>query len=80
MIFEKIQKQLKAKRFTIVSKDHNRPQGDFFVITEEQTQQFANYYYYGLDVATSKRGGVLSPKILVVAPGKGLSWQYHWRF
>jgi mannose-6-phosphate isomerase-like protein (cupin superfamily) len=32
-----------------------------------------------LDVSTLKRGGALSPKILIVAPGKRLSWQYHHR-
>jgi mannose-6-phosphate isomerase-like protein (cupin superfamily) len=79
MIFENIQKQLEANRFTIVSKDHNRPWGGFFVIAEEQAQQFANQHFDALDVSTLKRGGALSPKILVVAPNKRLSWQYHHR-
>lgn len=79
MIFEKIQNQLETNQFEIVSKDHNRPWGGFFVIAEEQAQQFANQYFDGLDVSTLKRGGALSPKILVVAPDKRLSWQYHHR-
>ena len=79
MIFETIQNQLETNQFTIVSKDHNRPWGGFFVIAEEQAQAFANQYFDGLDVSTLKRGGALSPKILIVAPGKRLSWQYHHR-
>lgn len=79
MIFEKIQKQLETNQFIIVSKDHNRPWGGFFVIAEEQAQEFANQYFDGLEVATLKIGGPLSPKILVVAPEKRLSWQYHHR-
>ena len=79
MLIENIQNQLETKRFTIVSKDHNRPWGGFFVIAEEQAQEFANQYFDGLDVSTLKRGGALSPKILVVAPNKRLSWQYHHR-
>ena len=79
MIFENIQNQLETNQFTIVSKDHNRPWGGFFVIAEEQAQTFANQYFEGLDVSTIKRGGALSPKILIVAPGKRLSWQYHHR-
>ena len=79
MIFENIQNQLEANQFEIVSKDHNRPWGGFFVIVEEQAQQFANQYFDGLDVSTLKRGGALSPKILIVAPEKRLSWQYHHR-
>ena len=79
MIFENIQNQLETNQFTIVSKDHNRPWGGFFVIAEEQAQAFANQYFDGLDVTSLKRGGALSPKILVVAPEKRLSWQYHHR-
>jgi mannose-6-phosphate isomerase len=79
MIFENIQKQLETNQFTIISKDHNRPWGGFFVIAEEQAQAFANQYFEGLGVSTLKRGGALSPKILVVAPEKRLSWQYHHR-
>jgi mannose-6-phosphate isomerase len=79
LIFENIQNQLETNQFTIVSKDHQRPWGGFFVIAEEQAQEFANQYFDGLDVITLKRGGALSPKILVVAPEKRLSWQYHHR-
>ena len=79
MIFEKLQNELEANQFEIASKDHNRPWGGFFVIEEEQAQEFANQYFDGLDVSTLKRGGALSPKILVVAPEKRLSWQYHHR-
>ena len=79
MIFENIQNQLETNQFTIVSKDHNRPWGGFFVIAEEQAQEFANQYFDGLDVSIFKRGGALSPKILVVAPEQRLSWQYHHR-
>ena len=79
MIFENIQNQLETNQFNIVSKDHNRPWGGFFVIAEEQAQEFANQYFDSLDVTTLRRGGALSPKILVVAPEKRLSWQYHHR-
>jgi mannose-6-phosphate isomerase-like protein (cupin superfamily) len=79
MIFQTIQNQLQKNQFIIVSKDHDRPWGGFFVIAEKQAQEFANQYFDGLDVSTLKRGGALSPKILVVAPNKRLSWQYHHR-
>lgn len=79
MIFKTIQKELESHSFVIISKDCGRPWGGFFVIAEEQAQQFANQYFDGLDISTLKRGGALSPKILVVAPNKRLSWQYHHR-
>ena len=79
MIFKKIQKKLEANQFEIVSMDHSRPWGGFFVIAEEQAQKFSNLYFDGLDVSSLKISGKLSPKILVVAPEKRLSWQYHHR-
>ena len=79
MIFKKIQNELELNQFEIVSNDINRPWGGFFVIAEEQAQAFSNQYFEGLNVSTLKRGGALSPKILIVAPGKRLSWQYHHR-
>jgi hypothetical protein len=79
LIFENIQNQLETNQFTIVSKDHHRPWGGIFVIAEEQAQHLANQYFEGLNVSTLKRVDLLSPKILVVAPEKRLSWQYHHR-
>lgn len=79
IIFEKITKQLEAQHFNIVAKDYNRPWGGFFVIVEEQVQKFSSLYFDGLDVSSLKISGKLSPKILVVAPEKRLSWQYHHR-
>jgi mannose-6-phosphate isomerase len=78
-IFEGIAQRLKIEGFNVVSKDDTRPWGGFFVIDEEQAQQFANVYFNGLNVDDLRIGGKLSPKILVVAPDKRLSWQYHHR-
>ena len=77
MFFKTIKKELLAHQFEIVSSDENRPWGGFFVIDENQAQQFANTYFEGLDVSTLKISGKLSPKILIVAPEQRLSWQYH---
>jgi mannose-6-phosphate isomerase-like protein (cupin superfamily) len=79
MIFANIKNKLESNQFKIVSMDQSRPWGGFFVIAEEQAQAFANQYFDGLDVTTLKRGGALSPKILVVSPEKRLSWQFHHR-
>lgn len=78
-IFEKVEGKLAEQGFSIVSKDENRPWGGFFVIDENQAQDFANTYFDGIDVETLKIGGKLSPKILLVAPEARLSWQYHHR-
>ena len=79
MIFDKIKNELEVNLFKITSMDKNRPWGGFFLISEEQAQKFANNYFEGLDVFGLKISGKLSPKILVVSPGKRLLWQYHHR-
>jgi mannose-6-phosphate isomerase len=78
-LFKQIEQQLKAKGFSIDSQDQNRPWGGFFVISEDQAQQFADTYFDGMQVDDLKISGKLSPKILIVAPAKRLSWQYHHR-
>ena len=78
-IFNQIKESLKQEGFIIASYDDHRPWGGFFVIDENQSQQFANRYFEGLDVASLQISGKLSPKILLVAPHQRLSWQYHHR-
>ncbi len=79
MIFSSVHSALEEQHFRIVDKDHNRPWGGFFVIAEEQSQRFADVFFDGLDVSSLRISGKLSPKILIVAPTKRLSWQYHHR-
>ena len=77
--FNKISEKLKLQNLTIVDKDIDRPWGGFSVIDEKDSQDFANMYFDGLETDKIKISGKLSPKILVIAPNKRLSWQYHHR-
>lgn len=79
IIFKQIEDELTLKGFGINVQDQTRPWGGFFVINEGQAQQFADSYFDGIPVEELKISGKLSPKILVVAPDKRLSWQYHHR-
>ena len=76
-MFKDMEKLIKSYGFNIVSKDFKRPWGGFLVIDENQSQEFSNQFFKGLDVNTLKIGGKLSPKILIVKPNARLSWQYH---
>ena len=78
-IFKEIENELVQNGFFIDSQDQFRPWGGFFVIEEHQAQEFADIYFGGIPVDELKISGKLSPKILVVAPNKRLSWQYHHR-
>jgi mannose-6-phosphate isomerase len=78
-LFQQTEQQLKQHHFHIHNQDQSRPWGGFFVIDEEQAQAFANTYFDSIPVDQLKISGKLSPKILLVAPHKRLSWQYHHR-
>ena len=60
-------------------KDENRPWGGFFVIEEDDPEKFIALFFPHLKKADLVISGKLSPKILLVAPKKRLSWQYHFR-
>ncbi|MFA9193372.1 phosphoheptose isomerase [Flavobacterium sp. FBOR7N2.3] len=79
VIFEQIEAELKKENFTIVQQDETRPWGGFFVIDESQAATFAAKFFPHLEMDKIKITNKLSPKILIVAPGKRLSWQYHFR-
>ena len=78
-VFKKVENDLVAKGFKFERTDFNRPWGGFFVIEESQAQLFVDNFYKGEDLEKLSKGGRISPKILVVAPEKRLSWQYHHR-
>jgi mannose-6-phosphate isomerase-like protein (cupin superfamily) len=78
-LFQQVAAQLQQQGFTIAKEDPTRPWGGFFVIDEDQAQQFADTYFNGLPVDQLRISGKLSPKILLVAPHQRLSWQYHHR-
>lgn len=61
----------------IVEENPQKPWGGYFVIDEEQTPEFINRFFPGESSTQFGTTEKLSPKILIVAPGKRLSWQYH---
>ena len=78
-IFETTQQELDEAGFRIERKDFDRPWGGFFVIDEKQAADFTARYFPGINNADLIGGRKVSPKILLVAPHKRLSWQYHHR-
>ena len=78
-VVETIAAQLAEQGFSIVKQDQTRPWGGFFVINEDQTPQFAATYFPTVELSSIQITQKLSPKILLVAPEKRLSWQYHHR-
>ena len=78
-VFNKTLEVLTSQKLKVVDEDIERPWGGFLVISEDNAQEFSNIYFNGLDTEELKVSGKLSPKILIIAPNKRLSWQYHHR-
>ena len=78
-VFEQIALLLEKDNFTVIKQDQTRPWGGFFVIDENQANAFAAQFFPHLNMSEIQITNKLSPKILVVAPNKRLSWQFHHR-
>ena len=74
-IFEEVSKYLQHKDLKIHKQDNTRPWGGFFVIEENQAEKFIQLYFPHLTKGELTISGKLSPKILVVASNKRLSWR-----
>ncbi len=79
MAFNRVSNYLSEKELQIASQDDTRPWGGFFVLDESDADKFIETFFPHLTNAALNISGKLSPKILVVAPDKRLSWQYHHR-
>lgn len=47
--YKKIQEEIESYGFTIVAKDFERQWGTFSVVKEEESQDFANQFFDGVD-------------------------------
>lgn len=74
-----VRQKLTDQGFRVESQDLSRPWGGYLLIDESQSQQFAAMHFSGLDPSLSNPRIKLSAKVMIVAPGKRLSWQYHLR-
>ena len=78
-VFDAAENYLQSHHFIVTKQDRERPWGGFFVIDENQAPKFIHTYFPHLGEKELMIGNKLSPKILLVAPQKKLSWQYHHR-
>jgi len=78
-VFQKIQNYLEQQDFKVTKSDKTRPWGGFFVIDENQSQKFIDFFFNDAEDSDKSSEGKISPKILIVEKEKRLSWQYHHR-
>lgn len=78
-VFKEVESYLNQQELGIIDKDPNRPWGGFFVIDEGASDKFIDTYFSSIPKDDILAGNKISPKILIVEPGKRLSWQFHHR-
>ncbi|MEX0686362.1 MAG: phosphoheptose isomerase [Balneolales bacterium] len=78
-VFREVQNWLENQEFILTKRDDTRPWGGFFYIDEGQSKKFISIFFPHLSLDDFRGFDKLSPKILLVAPEKRLSWQYHHR-
>ena len=79
-IASRVRASLRSARLSVVGEDLARPWGGFLLIAQADLHQFIRVHFgtasLHCDVQSS---AAMSPKVLLVAPGMRLSWQYHRR-
>lgn len=78
-VFNRVRSYIISLGFNIVNADETRPWGGFLVIDESQSNKFITIFFDSADQEGIETGKRISPKILIIEPGKKLSWQYHHR-
>jgi mannose-6-phosphate isomerase len=77
-IFSDVAQYLERNQLRVANIDTTRPWGGFFVMNEADADKFIDHFFPMLNKEMFQHGK-LSPKMLLVEPGKKLSWQYHHR-
>jgi mannose-6-phosphate isomerase-like protein (cupin superfamily) len=78
-VFANVETYIAELGYQVISEDFSRPWGGFFVLDESHAAKFAAQFFPNLSMESIQITNKLSPKFLVVAPEKRLSWQYHFR-
>lgn len=89
MATRRVRDMIEEVGYTIVEMDENKPWGAYYRLSSKEARQFIKEFFPGLSLEEAQLGNPateLSPKFLLVLPGRRLSWQYHdrraerWRF
>lgn len=75
-VHNRIVEFIKKSELTVAQEDFDRPWGGFFRIQDQDLVHFIDLFFPEQQELKDSEHK-LQPKLLVVAPGKRLSWQYH---
>ena len=78
----RVRHMIRQLGYEVVEFDEHKPWGGMYRLADKQAERFIAEFFPGLTLEEAKLGRHsvrLSPKFLLVEPGKRLSWQYHHR-
>ncbi len=78
----RVRHMIRQLGYDVVEFDEDKPWGGMYRLADSQVERFIAEFFPGLSLEEAKLGRHnvrLSPKFLLVEPGKRLSWQYHHR-
>lgn len=78
-LVEMLESEITKAGYTIVDRDITKPWGGFFRLDDQQTAKFTAEFFEGIELPSFATNAPISPKFLLVEPGKQLSWQVHER-
>lgn len=73
-----IKEVIEVQGFDIAETVTDKPWGAFIRLSDKNAEAFINLYFDDIKKSFKTFDG-LSPKYLIIAPDKQLSWQYHYR-
>jgi len=79
---KRVRHMIRQLDYTVVEFDDDKPWGGMYRMSDDQAERFVAEFFPGLTMDEARLGRKdvrLSPKFLLVEPGKRLSWQYHHR-
>lgn len=79
-MFAQVRAAISSLGYSVVEVDEGRPWGAFYRFDGSEAERFVGQFFPGVSMNEARLGNdeaELSPKLLVVAPGQRLSWQYH---
>lgn len=78
LIFDELNELSKLNNYTVIEMDDERPWGGYIRYSNKDAKQFLADLFPDIgDRRVFNEDLGLSPKLLLVAPGQRLSWQYH---
>jgi mannose-6-phosphate isomerase len=76
-VVARLRAQLALAGLTVIDQDLERPWGGFLVLCAGEVDRFVAEFFAEAELLANAERLTLSPKILIVAPRRRLSWQRH---